>query len=130
MPRVPSHRARLAVGVLLAAGLGALLTHRFAQQAVRFELADVERRVAVVSLNGLGALVARVVTDGDALRKAVAGWQAQTQGVAQARVLVLSGARLEASTAPSDSGELAAPRRLKREEKPFYDRGQRLGSAV
>jgi arabinogalactan oligomer/maltooligosaccharide transport system permease protein len=130
MARAPSPRLRFGTGVLLAAALGAFLTHRFTQQAVRNELAGVERRVAVVSLNGLGALVARVAAEPEALRKGVAAWQAGTPAASQARVLFLSGARLEASTAPADAGDQAAPRRLRRDEKPFYDRGQRLGSAV
>ena len=37
------------------------------------------------------------------------------------QVRVLRGANLEASTAPQDRGERAAPRRLSMEEKPVYD---------
>jgi arabinogalactan oligomer/maltooligosaccharide transport system permease protein len=130
MSTAPSHRARFAVGIALAAALGAGLTHRFTREAVRDESAGVERRQAVVALQALSSLVARTAGDPDALRRAVAAWQAQAKGVAQARVLFISGARLEASTAPADSGELVAPRRLKREEKPFYDRAQRLRTSI
>jgi arabinogalactan oligomer/maltooligosaccharide transport system permease protein len=38
--------------------------------------------------------------------------------------------QLVASTAAADAGDRAAPRRMLREEKPLYDRGQRLANAV
>ena len=126
----PSHRLRFAVGVALAGLLGGWLCARFVGQAVRHETGDVERRQAVVTLQGLSELVRRVATDGDAARRSVADWQAKTPEVAQVRVLFLSGIRLEASTAPADTGDKAAPRRLAREEKPFFDRGQRIAAAV
>src|SRR5262249_33769690 len=116
-------RLRLAVGVLLAGALGAFLTHRFANEAVRHEAAEAQSRRAVVALQALTTLVAK--TPEEALGRAVADWQAKTAGVAQARVLYMSGLKLAASTAPADAGEKAAPRRLVRDEKPFYDGGQR-----
>ncbi len=128
--RPPAHRLRFAAGVLLATLLGCWLFHRFTEEAVRHETADIVRRRAVVALGGLSALVQRAGEDGDALRRAVSAWQAQTETASQARVLIIGGSRLEASTAPQDSGEAAAPRRLRREEKPFYDRGQRIASSV
>jgi arabinogalactan oligomer/maltooligosaccharide transport system permease protein len=121
-------RLRFAIGLVLAGALGCWLTHRFAGEAVRAEAAEAESRRSVVALEALTTLVAR--TPDDALGRAVADWQARTRGVAQARVLTIAGARLAASTAPADTGERAAPRRLVRDEKPFYDRGQRIASAV
>ena len=126
----PSHPLRFGVGVALAAALGCWLSYRFVGQAVRYETGDVERRQAVVALEALSSLVQRAGSDGEALRKAVATWQAQAKGIQQIRVLYMSGLRLEASTAAEDTGEHAAPRRLQRDEKPFYDRGQRLATAV
>jgi arabinogalactan oligomer/maltooligosaccharide transport system permease protein len=43
---------------------------------------------------------------------------------------VFQGVQLEASTDPQDVGDRAAPRRLSREEKPLFDRGQRLRGSV
>jgi arabinogalactan oligomer / maltooligosaccharide transport system permease protein len=129
--RAPRHRVRFAVGVVLACALGGWLSHRFAQQAVRDETRGVETRKAVVQLEALTALVQRAGGESEALTRAVAAWQAKNPSVAQARVLYMNGLRLAASTARADSsGERAAPRRLVREEKPFYDRGQRLATAV
>jgi len=51
-------------------------------------------------------------------------------GVTAARVLDLPGRALVASTAPGDTGEKAAPRRLGFDEKPLYDLGQELRAAV
>ncbi len=126
----PAHRVRFAVGILLATVLGGGLSFKFTREAVRHETAGVEVRKAVVELQALTALVQSAGGDGDALRKAVSAWQAQMKDVAQVRVLIMSGLKLEASTAVADVGDRAAPRRLLREEKPFYDRGQRIATAV
>src|SRR5207253_2488769 len=56
--------------------------------------------------------------------------EAAIPSVSQARVFRADGIRLEASTAPDDVGDRAAPRRLRREEKPLYDRSQRIAAAV
>ena len=63
-------------------------------------------------------------------RDLVAAWQAGQPAGTEARVLRLQGTSLEASTAPQDVGEQAAPRRLARDEKPLFDRAQRLRAAV
>jgi arabinogalactan oligomer/maltooligosaccharide transport system permease protein len=115
----------LAVGLLVGVGGTAWLLRGARAQLER----DAGTRRAIVSLLALGELVGRA-GDGDALQPAVAGWQRRQDGVAEARVVLLPGARLAASTAPDDAGDRAAPRRLAREEKPAYDRAQRLRGAV
>jgi arabinogalactan oligomer/maltooligosaccharide transport system permease protein len=125
-----SHRLAFGAGVLLAAGLGCWLSWRFVDQAARAETSAVEQRRAIVAVQGLAAIAAAAGDDGEALRRVVASWQAQSPGAAHARVVFMSGARLEASTDPQDAGDKAAPRRLAREEKVVYDRGQRLAGAV
>lgn len=116
----------LALGLLVAVGGGAALLRGAAAQLGR----DAETRRAVVALGALAELAGRVGEDGDALRRAVARWQEGQPPGAHARVVVLSGARLEVSTASADVGEKAAPRRLSRDEKGAYDRAQRLRGAV
>jgi arabinogalactan oligomer/maltooligosaccharide transport system permease protein len=90
--------------------------------------AEREQRRAGVTLLSLADLVQRAGGSGDAVRAVLAKWPLP-QGSA-ARVIAFSGIRLEASTFPEDTGDKAAPRRLSREEKPLYDRGQRLRAAV
>jgi len=116
----------LALGLLVAVGGGALLLRGAHAQLAR----DAETRRAFVALGGLSELAARVGDDGDTLRMLVAAWQQGQPAGTSARVVLLSGARLEASTSPADAGELAAPRRLAKEEKDTYDRARRLSGAV
>lgn len=129
MRRAPSHRRRFLAGLAVALALGvggAWLLLRGAHGAVADE---VRVRKAVVSALALADLVRRA-PDGEAVRRAVAAWQSQQPPGGEARVLVFQGITLEASTSARDVGEQAAPRRLSREEKPLFDRGQRLRAAV
>jgi arabinogalactan oligomer/maltooligosaccharide transport system permease protein len=68
--------------------------------------------------------------EGAAVRRAVAGFAKAHPEVSAIRVLRLSGRRLEASTAPEDTGDRAAPRQLVSTEKPLFDLGQSLRAAV
>jgi arabinogalactan oligomer/maltooligosaccharide transport system permease protein len=124
----PSHRWRILAGVALGAALGAWLAHGFVGDARARIAADREARRATVALQAAGALVARTDADGDAVRRALDAWQKGSPDVAQVRLA--RGMQLEASTAPGDSGERVAPRRLAREEKPLYDRAQRIATAI
>jgi arabinogalactan oligomer/maltooligosaccharide transport system permease protein len=126
--RPPSHRLRFLSGLLLGAGLGAWLVHGFVSDARRRAAGELEVRQAVVALQAVTSLVERAGGEGEAVRRVVAAWQAGTPGVASLRIA--RGMQLEASTAPGDSGDRAAPRRLAREEKPLYDRAQRISTAV
>ena len=127
--REPSHRLRfgagLLVGTLLVAGAGHRLLTTSLGETARFG----EDRRAVVSLRALTDVVARAGS-GEAVRTVVAGFAQGQPQVAATRVVLFDGISLEASTDPADAGEDAAPRRLKREEKDLYDRGQRLRAAV
>ncbi|MHB8800153.1 MAG: carbohydrate ABC transporter permease [Thermoanaerobaculia bacterium] len=127
--REPSHRLRfgagLLLGTLLVAGVGHGLLSTSLGETARFG----EDRRAVVSLRALTDLVTGA-GDGEAIRSVVAGFAAAQPRVAATRVVLFDGISLEASTDPADAGEDAAPRRLKRDEKDLYDRGQRLRAAI
>jgi arabinogalactan oligomer/maltooligosaccharide transport system permease protein len=125
-----SHRLRfgigLALGLLLGVGLGfsLLAGARRADTRVRAE------REAIVTLNAATDAVERAGVSGDAVRLAVAAWARTHPSLAAIRVVLFEGISLEASTEPKDTGDRAAPRRLAREEKPLYDRAQRLRASV
>ncbi len=118
-----SLRVRFGAGLALGAVAGIVLLHAFVINLRREVASESAQRQAVVELQALGALVPQA-SDDEALRAVVAAWQRATPGVAKVRVT--RGMQLLASTAAADG----APRRLQREEKPLYDRAQRLGSAV
>src|SRR5205807_414198 len=130
MPAASAHRLRFLIGVALGAVLGAVLLRGFVSDASRQVADEAQERQAVVTLQALTSLVRRAGGEGDAVRSAVAAWQSRTPSAPQARVFRADGIRLEASTAPDDAGDRAAPRRLRREEKPLYDRSQRIAAAV
>ena len=130
MPAASAHRLRFLIGVALGAVLGAALLRGFVSDASRQVADEAEERQAVVTLQALTSLVQRAGGEGDAVRSALAAWQSRTPAASQARVFRADGIRLEASTAPDDAGDRAAPRRLRREEKPLYDRSQRIAAAV
>jgi arabinogalactan oligomer/maltooligosaccharide transport system permease protein len=127
---VPSQRLRFGIGLALALALGIgldiflLAGARSADAEVRAE------REAIVTLNALAGAVERAGISGDGVRVAVAAWATSHPALAAIRVVAFDGISLEASTDPKDKGDLAAPRRLSREEKDLYDRGQRLRAAV
>ncbi|RYZ36557.1 MAG: sugar ABC transporter permease [Myxococcaceae bacterium] len=123
-----SQRGRVLVGLALALGLALLLAHGLLVRAQADRGAERAQRKSVVALLGLTDLVQRAGGTGDAVGAVVAGWPRPQGGAA--RVIAFSGIKLEASTFPEDTGDKVAPRRLSREEKPLYDRGQRLRAAV
>ena len=69
---------------------------------------------------------------GERVRRAVRVFAEAHPEITAIRVVNFTGSLLEASTAPDDTGERAAPRRLSPElnEKPLFDLGQSLRSAV
>ncbi|HMM33620.1 MAG TPA: sugar ABC transporter permease [Thermoanaerobaculia bacterium] len=125
----PSHRLRFGAGLLVATLLVAGVGHRLLSSSLAATARAGEERRAVVSLRALTDLVARA-GDGEAIRSVVAGFAKEQPNVAAVRVVLFDGISLEASTDPADAGENAAPRRLAREEKDVYDRGQRLRASV
>ncbi|BDG03244.1 carbohydrate ABC transporter permease [Anaeromyxobacter oryzae] len=122
----PSHRARFLGG--LAAGLVVAIVLSWAWFRGASEAGhEVRSRAeAVRALGTLASDVEKAGGEGEGARAAVAAWQRQQPRGTVARVVVLSGARLEASTDPGDTGARAAPRRLGHEEKPFFDRAVRV----
>ncbi|EAU68776.1 maltose transport system permease protein MalF [Stigmatella aurantiaca DW4/3-1] len=123
-------RPRVLVGLALALGLGLFVAHGLLARAREDASLEQVQRRALISLHALAELVQRAGGSGDGVRAVVASWQDQLPPGSAVRVVAFSGIRLEASTFPEDQGDKAAPRRLSREEKPLYDRGQRLRAAV
>src|SRR5207302_10577659 len=121
--RAPSHRLRFGAGVLLGAAAGVWLSHGILDDARREISAETEVRKATVTLQALATLAQRADP-----REIASTWQARTPSIAQLRIA--RGMQLLASSAALDKADRAAPRRLMREEKPLYDRGQRLATAV
>jgi arabinogalactan oligomer/maltooligosaccharide transport system permease protein len=128
--RAPSHRLRFGIGLALALALGIGLDSFLFVSARRVDARVRAEREAIVTLNALTGVVERAGISGDAVRRAVAAWATSHPSLASIRVIAFDGISLEASTDPKDSGDRTAPRRLSREEKGIYDRGQRLRAAV
>jgi arabinogalactan oligomer/maltooligosaccharide transport system permease protein len=126
----PSHRRRSLLGLALATAVAALLLYGV-HGAVRVteERAAAERAAVVHSL-ALTELIERAGGDAAAVRAVATRWALEHPGIRAIRVVRIEGIQLEASTAPGDLGERAAPRRLAREEKDYYDQAQRLRAAV
>ena len=124
-----SHRLRFGAGLLVGTLLVAAVGHRLLTSSLGETARFGEDRRAVVSLRALTDVVARAGS-GEAVRTVVAGFAKAQPEVAATRVVLFDGISLEASTDPADTGENAPPRRLKREEKDLYDRGQRLRAAI
>ncbi len=121
---------RVLVGLCLALGLSIALAHGLLARALETVSTERADRQALVSLRALEDLVQRAGGAGDSVRAVVSVWKEQLPAGSAVRVIAFSGIQLEASTFPEDQGDRAAPRRLSREEKPLYDRGQRLRAAV
>ena len=130
MNSTPPRRLRFILGLALALALG-LGGGSLALRGERANLLEeLSVRRGISTLLAVEALVTRAGVVGANRRDLLAAWQAGQPAGTEARVLRLEGASLEASTAAQDAGEQAAPRRLAREEKPLFDRAQRLRAAV
>ncbi|WP_376760081.1 carbohydrate ABC transporter permease [Archangium violaceum] len=123
-------RVRVLVGLSLALGLSLVLAQGLLAKALETVATERADRQAFVSLRALEDLVQRAGGKGDSVRAVVSAWQQQLPAGSAVRVIAFSGIQLEASTFPEDKDDRAVPRRLSREEKPLYDRGQRLRAAV
>jgi arabinogalactan oligomer/maltooligosaccharide transport system permease protein len=128
--RAPSHRARFLAGLALALATGVALSWLWLRAEGARTADDRSRREAIASLRVLVDVVERAGGEGDPVREAVRRFTEQMPPPSAARVVVFQGIRLEASTRPEDAGEKAAPRRLERDEKSVFDRGQSLRAAV
>jgi arabinogalactan oligomer/maltooligosaccharide transport system permease protein len=118
------------VGLALALGVGLVIAHGLLARAREDAVREREQRRDMISLRALTDLVQRAGGSGDGVRAVISSWQDQLPSGSSVRVIAFSGIRLEASTFAEDQGEKAAPRRLSREEKPLYDKGQRLRASV
>lgn len=126
-----SPRARwLAAGLALALAAALAAEHRLLERAREAHARLAAQRTAVVGVRALAEVVSRAGGQGDEVRRAVERFAAAQGELAPIRVVDFNARSLEASTAPADQGEQAAPRRLVREEKDLYDQAQRLRAAV
>jgi arabinogalactan oligomer/maltooligosaccharide transport system permease protein len=123
-------RRRFTIGLALALAIGMGGSWALMRGERSNQLDDLLVRRGVARLMALDELVRRAGGAGDPVRALLAAWQVVQPAGAEARVVRFDGLTLEASTAPGDTGDLAAPRRLSRDEKALYDRGQRLRGAV
>jgi arabinogalactan oligomer/maltooligosaccharide transport system permease protein len=118
------------VGLALALGAGLALAYGLLARAREEASLEREQRRALISLRAVTDLVQRAGGKGEGVRAIITAWQDQLPQGSAVRVIAFSGISLESSTFPEDQGDKAAPRRLSREEKPLYDRGQRLRASV
>ncbi|HTN53099.1 MAG TPA: sugar ABC transporter permease [Anaeromyxobacter sp.] len=123
---VARFHAGLAAGLVIALGLSWAWLRGTASAGYEGRA----RKEAVGALTGLAGEVEQAGGEGDGVRAALQAWQAGQPAGTVGRVVVLSGARLEASTDPKDAGDRAAPRRLAHDEKPVFDRAQRMRGIV
>jgi arabinogalactan oligomer/maltooligosaccharide transport system permease protein len=87
-----------------------------------------QSRSGAVLVQSLAHTVTRALDAGSEVQPVIQAAIAGTPAIKSVRVI--QGVRLEASTMPQDAGDRAAPRRLSRDEKYLYDRGQRLRASV
>ncbi|WP_328707236.1 carbohydrate ABC transporter permease [Citreicoccus inhibens] len=127
-PASSLRRGRVLGGLALTLGLSLFLANGLLARAREERAVERAQRRAGVALLSLADVVQRAGGTGDGVRAAVKDWPLPAG--ASVRVIAFNGIRLEASTFPEDTGDKAAPRRLSRDEKPLYDRGQRLRAAV
>jgi arabinogalactan oligomer/maltooligosaccharide transport system permease protein len=128
--RPVSHRRRFALGVAFGSIVGIGLAWALLSGALREQSARGAERACVVPLRALAELVSRAGGGGDAVRRVVAAFHAAHPDLPVVRVVAFDGVSLEASTDSADTGEKTPPRRLAHDEKPLYDRGQRIRAAV
>ena len=119
---------RFLIGLLVAGLLGGIAIWFLDAGARAFQLARIQEREARLRVVALADVAGRLGDDADAVRAMVDDF-ARSATLLRA-VRVVEGRELVASTAPADTGELAAPRRLQREEKPLFDDAQALRAAV
>jgi arabinogalactan oligomer / maltooligosaccharide transport system permease protein len=122
-----------ALGLLLGLLAAILLGRWFTTQATEQVTAQTQGRMAILEASALaeavGALEAANPEDPAPLQAAMADWAGRSPGDDTIQVVRLGGARLLASTRPTDlQGEL--PRRLAKEEKWLFDLGQELRAAI
>jgi len=118
------HRRRFAIGLILGLIVGLSVLFALYREARNEIASQAAERSGIISLLSLTQLVSETGPSGDAMRQAVSAVASSDSSLK--KISVIKGVSLEASTVPQDS----APRRLKRDEKPIFDLGQRLRAAV
>ena len=116
----------LALGLAVALGAAVWGAARASLKAERGLAAEDAETLA----RELAGALEEVGLEPEAAAREVARFTEAHPWVSAARVLDLPGRTLVASTAPGDTGEKAAPRRLGFDEKPLFDLGQGLRAAV
>jgi len=125
----------LALGVLLAVSIALYMGLWFVGQARTEITTDSWNRSVIQELMGLAEATAAIeAADKDLSSELLSQMLPRLPGAGDAdatyRVLRLSGARLLASTNADDVGDMAAPRRLNRDEKWLFDLGQGIRASV
>jgi arabinogalactan oligomer/maltooligosaccharide transport system permease protein len=116
----------LALGLVVSVGLSSLVlsaAHRGSQRTVAGQS-------AVVTLSALTQLTALTHASGASVQEALADFVRRSPRIALVRVVDIKKRELLASTAAADFAGSELPRRLSRDEKDWYDRGQALRAAV
>jgi arabinogalactan oligomer/maltooligosaccharide transport system permease protein len=119
---------RVTLGLVLAGLVGALGAWWLAKAAVTVQNRGMHTRSSVAHLLML-AETAGVFLNGEAdVQPLTAAFEEEHPEISSIRIV--SGRDLVASTAPGDTGENAAPRRLQREEKDLFDLARALQASV
>jgi arabinogalactan oligomer/maltooligosaccharide transport system permease protein len=116
----------VALGLMLAAATGVVLSEWFFAQAQDELLAERQEREVVMHAMALADLVAGAAP----LAALVGEWSARHGEIATIRVVRSADSLLLASTDPDDALPQPPPRRLERAEKGLYDLGQELRANV
>jgi arabinogalactan oligomer/maltooligosaccharide transport system permease protein len=120
---------RLAAGLLIGAGVAALLLSGFVANAFHRGEAERFERRSLVPLRALAEVVDRVPSPAEA-RAALGRWSEGEREYANLRWVSLGDRSLEFSRVAADRSAGETPRRLVRDEKPLFDLAQRLRTAV
>ena len=120
------HAARFHAGLGAGLALALALAWAWLAAATAGGTEVRERKDALAAVHALSIKVEAAGADESAAAAAVTAWQKAQPERTVARVVLVNGARLVASTDPADTGDAAAPRRLRLDEKDLFDRAKRL----
>jgi len=130
MARLAGTPRRFLIGLALAAAAALAVEHLVLIRAGQSSAGQQASRQAIVAVQALTELVSRLGGEGETVARAVASFSARDEVLTSVRVVHTGNRSLEASTFPEDTGDKAAPRRLAREEKPYFDQANTLRQAV
>jgi arabinogalactan oligomer/maltooligosaccharide transport system permease protein len=126
-----SFRLRRTIVIALALGgaLAALLLHLLESSNVNANARSEAERGAIVTLRAIADTAGWLGAEGEGVRAAVASWSGSDEQ-RKVRISNTDNRTIEASSFPEDVANGELPRRMVRDEKPIYDLGQELASAV